>query len=89
MQDQLRALKLQVELNLEILLKADMATTKWLVRRASWIIFRFAQNITLESTAYFRVFNKNCSGPMVNLLEMMLTKSAEAMVERMVPYPTK
>ena len=88
MQDQLRALKLQVELNLEILLKADMATTKWLVRHASWIIFRLAQNTTLKSTAYFRVFNKNYSGTMVNLFEMMLTKSVEYMVERMVLYPT-
>ena len=48
MQDQLRALKLQVELNLEISLKADMATTKWLVRHASWIIQVRGEHIIQE-----------------------------------------
>ncbi len=81
MQDQLRALKLQVELNLEILLKSDMATTKWLVRHASCIICRFAVSKALKRTAYFRVFNKNHSGTMVNLFETVLARRAEDVLE--------
>ena len=67
MQDQLRALKMQAETNLQMTLKADMATTKWLVRHASWIIYRFAVNRFYKSTAYFRVHGKNYSGTMVHL----------------------
>ena len=58
----MRALKMQVEMNLGVILKADAATTKWLVRHAAWIIFRFANSKILKSTAYFRVIHKNFSG---------------------------
>ena len=81
MQDQMRALKMQVETNLGVILKADAATTKWLVRHAAWIIFRFANSKILKSTAYFRVFHKNFSGTLVNLFETVLARKAEDATE--------
>ena len=77
LQDQMRALKLQTERNLNITMKAEAATTKWLVRHASWIIYRFAVNRFYKSTAYFRVHGKNYSGTMVHLFETVLARRAE------------
>ena len=80
LQDQVRALKFQAEKNLGLTLKSDAATTKWLVRHASWIIFRFLTSKTLKSTGYYRVYHKNYSGTMVNLFETVLARRAEEVV---------
>ena len=77
MQDQTRALRRQAEANLQMTLKAEMATTKWLVRHASWIMYRFGINRFYKSTAYFRVHGKNYSGTMVHLSETVLARRAE------------
>ena len=77
MQDQLRALRMQADIDLNTTLKAEMATTKWLVRHASWVIFRYFVNRACRSTAYFRVYGKNYSGTMVHLFETVLARRAE------------
>ncbi len=77
----MRALKLQVEKNLDIKLKAEAATATWLGRHASWIIYRFAMSKIKKSTAHFRAHHKNYSGTMVNLFETVLARRAEDVVE--------
>lgn len=71
LQNQTRALKLQTDKKLNIATNAEAATTKWLVRHDSWIIYRFMPNKTLKSTASYRVHHKNYSGTLVNLLEIV------------------
>ena len=77
MQDQIRALKLQVEVDFNMKLNVAVAAAKWLVRHAAWIQHRFSNSSELKTTGFFRVHNKNYAGAIVNLFEMVLARRPE------------
>ena len=52
LQDQARALKLQVEVDFNVKLNVAVAAAKWLVRHAAWIQHRFAISSELKTTAF-------------------------------------
>ena len=81
LQDQVRVLKLQVEADFIVKLSVSMAASKWSVRHAAWILYRFAKSSELKSTGFYRIHNKNYAGAVVNLFEMVLARRPEDVVQ--------
>ena len=58
-QDQVRALKLEAEEKIHVEIAPDSKAATWIIRHASWLLMRYAENRDLRSTMHFRIKGTN------------------------------
>ncbi len=77
LQDEVRTIKLECEKNLEMVPSGAAAAT-WIVRHASWLIYRYHKNNDLKSTCFARDRGVAYSGSLVGLFESVLARAPGA-----------
>ena len=73
LQDEVRTIKLECEKNLELIPSGAAAAT-WIVRHASWLIYRYHKNKELKSTRFARDGGVAYNGALVELFESVLAR---------------
>ena len=77
LQEQCRTLRLELEDRLGATIQITTPLASWMVRHASWLIFRFAVSRELKSTAFYRLHGHSYQGTMASIFERVLARQPE------------
>ena len=81
--EQIRANKLEIESHVNMKLKLTIPLGSWLVRHASWQIFRFMTHSEKRSTGFERVHGRAYEGAVVPFGEVVLARQLD---DRNTPF---
>ena len=77
LQEEVRALRLQLEAKVGETLGPAQPLVAWMVRHAAWILFRYHVPRDAQRTPYATVYGKNFSGPIMQFGESALARVPE------------
>ena len=77
LQEQPRANRLEIESHVNMKLNLTIPLGSWLVRHASWQLFRFAMHSEKRSTGYERVHGRSYEGAVVPFGEVVLARQLD------------
>ena len=73
-QDQVRTIKIEVEQALKTEIASGLPVVTWIVRHASWLLYRYHKSRMLKSTCYTRDRGVPYNGALVKIFETILAR---------------